>query len=286
MLYFYYINLVIKLNGVRSVGDNSKESLNSILVGPIGILDIPVYTTDTITFGDLDADKSTIAPPATPGVLNLPVVAFAVNKQLTTAVCLFSAAVPPFINIAGCRCGLGVGSGLGIGSGVWIDFTAFIAVANDGDGVIETSRTAIACPDDTTAVVLEDTVTSRYGNINGLHSDDPLHLIEIGIDASIIGNISKSIRALGVIARAELLSDVWVVTLQGGAFTDQIVVVILHPASFATPASPVITVVATTTIVSECAVNTLLFGDTGNVLVVGLGAEGALKRGRNSEGPA
>lgn len=65
-----------------------------------------------------------------------------------------------------------------------------------------------------------------------------------------------------VVASSELPCLVRVVGVFHGAVLLEVIVVVGHPAAVAAPAAPVIIIVGTALIMSQCAVNTLLLGES------------------------
>ena len=244
--------LVIELyNYGRGGGCRASEKarIDGVKV-PSSVLPVLVHAADTdVIVSDLEADEAFVTPPSAPRVLDLPVVAVAELVELTAPSSLLVAVIPPLVDIASRRCGIGLGIGLGIRLRIRVRIRVRVgtvpAVANDDNSVVEVLADAaiVALLDDTAGVIREQVVDDD-SNVHGLPVDDLHHFVDVAVELGQRVDVADDL-VLVVVARTGLGCCVLVVRVFHGAVPDQIVVMVLHPAAFASPAAPVFGVVST-----------------------------------------
>ena len=255
---------------------------------PVSVLSNLVDTAGTFTIGDLKLDEAIVTPPGAPGVLNDPVGDACVIEASGSG---FVAAVPPLIDGAVCGSGGNVAViaiivvvvvVIVVVIVVVVAFVLAVAqvVSNNSYSVVQTFA-AIAISDNTGAKVAPS--ARADSNIEWLLGSSLLHLV-YGVEDCISRDFTLDLICI-IIAFAELDTLVRVVRLFHGAILHEVSVMVRHPAAFATPAAPVLLIVITALRECQCAINTLLLGDTPWIRVA-LNGEGALKSGGDGKSPA
>jgi hypothetical protein len=254
---------------------------------PVSVLSNLVDTAGTFTIGDLKLDEATVTPPGAPGVLNDPVGDACVIEASGGG---FVAAVPPLIDgaVCGSRGNVAVIAIVVVVVVIVVVIVVVVAfvlavaqvVSNNTYCVVQ-AFAAIAISDNTGAKVAPS--ARADSNIEWLLGSSLLHLV-YGVEDCISLDFTLDLICI-IIAFAELDTLVRVVRLFHGAILHEVSVMVRHPAAFATPAAPVLFIVITTLRECQCAVNTLLLGDTPRIRVA-LNGEGALKSGGDGKSPA
>jgi len=232
-----------------------------------------VHATDTIAVCHLNFDEAVVAPPTAPGVLDDPVR----NARVIKAPCIrFHAAVPPLVDNVGWRVVVTVTIAVAIAVAITVTITVAVAIitvalvakliADNYHGVIQLGAASISLLQDSAAISAE--VAGTEGDVQWLLGGSFNHIVYRVMDPLIVVNLADDFVVV-MEALLELLCFILVVRFSHCTVVLQEFEMIFHPAATAAPAtvvlvvfSKVLFVVLTTSIIGQCAVNTLLFGDT------------------------
>jgi len=242
----------------------------SVLDSHVGEFDVRVHTANTCTFGDLEENETLVTPASAPRVLNLPVVIVAILILLEhSAVFISIAGVPPLVDGAA-RDGVGLRLRLRIRVGVVVVVVTIVivllCVADEDDGVIETSWAAIVGTDNTRSVMLEVTTAGIDSNSHWLLLQLVLDLLEAvaGVDPRPAGdladNLVRVVRAISLSAR--ISRSVRIIFIKHDTMLGLEVPGSGHPATTAAPKAEVLAEeFLITCVVAKRAVNKVLLGE-------------------------